>query len=92
MKIIDKGNPWWLGKKVTCNKCGCVMELEMEDRPKLEPDFIEYGDIVQCPTCINIISVSDNPERQKRQEQDEARDNLKNEVLGYDLKCLGVAE
>lgn len=35
MKVIDEGKcdwkPWWIGQRMTCSKCGRVVELELKD-------------------------------------------------------------
>ncbi len=55
MKILKQGkkpDPDWVGRRVTCDYCGCLFQLGMEDRKSVhyESDQRE-GDYytVKCP-------------------------------------------
>lgn len=61
MKILRNGrrnNPPWVGKKVTCDECGCKLKLEKGDRVKLVQDQRD-GDYykLKCPSCGNPITI-----------------------------------
>ena len=65
MKIVQKGlgydakAKWWAGKKLSCDRCGCLFELEAKDAVKVTDDQREgsFGQI-KCPECLTVITFS----------------------------------
>lgn len=66
MKILKKGNPWFVGRKATCNECGCRVQLEMGDKPQVYFPFAELKKgtkrtrilyEVGCPNCGQGIKI-----------------------------------
>lgn len=55
MKIVTRGTLWWHGRRLTCDRCGSVIELE-EDRDQHElVAMTKYPQgafvLVTCPIC-----------------------------------------
>lgn len=64
MRIIKNGEPWYLGRRVTCKKCGCEAQLELGDIPEFYQKYTS-GDLnpwVRCPHCHALIHVEGSPE------------------------------
>lgn len=67
MKIIKQGDltpkpPWWVGRKLTCSKCGCEFVLEEGDDVYLDPLEIHGGtNYALCPfdECVTRVPFSD---------------------------------
>lgn len=67
MRELVKGDarPWWVGRKIRCEKCGGVWVLEEGDPVQVsppgpqDPRSVEFGN-VRCPTpgCYRLLSVS----------------------------------
>lgn len=66
MKILKKGNPWFVGRKLTCNECGCKVQLELGDKPQVwfpiqeivkPPKKSSLCYDVWCPNCGKSIKM-----------------------------------
>jgi len=63
MKIVKKGKiekgEGWEGKKITCDGCGCVFQLERGDRVKPVDSFTNQVEgtfyTVKCPKCRRFV-------------------------------------
>lgn len=58
MKILKKGNPWWVDAIGTCQSCGAEIQLEAEDDPysQFHPAEREMRKpCVRCPCCRSNI-------------------------------------
>jgi hypothetical protein len=59
MKILKPGNTeigkWWIGRKVTCDNCGQVMEIEKDDANVNAHPFLVNANnsriYFSCPCC-----------------------------------------
>lgn len=60
MRVIQEGqinevNPnWWHGKRLNCEHCRCIFELEPDDTVDAYASRMRFGDkrvTVKCPTC-----------------------------------------
>lgn len=65
MKIIENGRKvnLWVGTKIECEKCNCVIELEVGDKVS----YTYYsGNVatISCPSCSTDI-IFTNKEKQK---------------------------
>ncbi|MFA5430083.1 MAG: hypothetical protein WC329_02870 [Candidatus Omnitrophota bacterium] len=60
MKVIRKANanwrPWWVGKQITCEECGQIVELEDGDENMVNVRCTIDGDItIRCESCGTTI-------------------------------------
>ena len=63
MKIIKAGNPY----RYTCNKCGCIFEIDKDEICKKREyefnrpyeEFIREIEYIKCPTCENEIKIGE---------------------------------
>lgn len=72
MKIIrksikTKSDPIWIGKRVDCDECGCIFELEASDKDRVADKTFDHGtarvprvyglDMVTAATYVGGIKV-----------------------------------
>lgn len=74
MKIITAGDPWYFKQRVKCPGCGCEVELELGDIPKMSEALSECRTVhmaellyryVECPHCDGRIKVKDDPSKNR---------------------------
>lgn len=58
-KIPPPEKPWWVGKQLTCRKCGIVVELEEADEVQTNQERRPGGKRevkIPCPLCKSYMN------------------------------------
>lgn len=58
---------WWADKRIVCDWCQCIFQLEREDRSKIHTQYVidesinggivGWDEIISCPECFNEVSL-----------------------------------
>lgn len=66
VKVIECGQK----RRVTCNHCGALLELEQNDLKTVQTGMNEYEQQIICPACNKTVAVNYKPDRFERREEE----------------------